>query len=106
MSPDAWKRRLRKRGMKVSHLLEHGVGYAGDCTLTEWTAIVEPLDARRHYDPRFPPVMGRGHHASRDVALRAAVANLAERIENLQREVAVLALAGGEEWTFDKSQKA
>ncbi len=92
MSPERWQRRLAKRGLSVN-CLEHGFGYDGECIQSEWTAFVEPLDHRRN-DSRFAPLIGVGSHISRGHAVKLAIASLDQRIDDLEREIAVLALAG------------
>jgi hypothetical protein len=72
---------------------EHGPGYVGDTVIEEWTAVVEPMDSSRN-DVRFRPLIGLGRHLSRDAAGKLAVAHLTEAEQNMQREIAVLALAG------------
>lgn len=94
MSPEAWARRLAMRGLKISHMNEHGFGFAGDCVITEWTIIVQPIDERRYYDARFPLLVGVGHHVGLDEAIQIAVQHFEEQVANRQREIAVLALAG------------
>lgn len=92
MSPERWRRRLAKRGLDV-WFLEHGPGYVGDCVLSEWTAVVEPMDHSRN-DIRFRPLLGLGRHGSRDEAARRAVQHLNEVEQDMRREIALLALAG------------
>jgi hypothetical protein len=74
-------------------LEDHGFGYCGDCVLSEWTAVVVPTDYSRN-DSRFRPLIGHGHHISRDHAVKVAVSNLKQQIDDLEREIAVLGLAG------------
>jgi hypothetical protein len=60
---------------------------------TEWTAVVVPTDSSCN-DSRFSPLGGVGHHPSLDHAVNIAIADLEQRIDELEREIAVLALAG------------
>jgi hypothetical protein len=92
VSPEAWERRLAKRGLRV-RFWEHGPGYVGDCVMEEWTAVVEPMGSSRN-DIRFRPLIGLGQHLSRDAAVKLAVARLEAVEQDMHREIALLALAG------------